>query len=42
VTTSGLLAAQAVLGVPRQELLTARGQTIRTYSAEDPAFAASA
>jgi phytoene desaturase len=36
VTTSGLLAAQAALGARRDELLTARGQSLRVYSAEDP------
>ena len=35
VTTSGLLAAAAVLGVERGELLTATGQTLRIYPAED-------
>jgi phytoene dehydrogenase-like protein len=37
VTTSGLLAAQAALGASREDLLTARGQSLRIYSAEDPA-----
>jgi phytoene dehydrogenase-like protein len=36
VTTSGLLAAQTALGVRRDEVLTARGQRLRVYSAEDP------
>jgi phytoene dehydrogenase-like protein len=37
VTTSGLLAAAAVLGVERNELLSAQGQTLRIYPAEDMA-----
>lgn len=37
VTTSGLAAAQAALGVQRKDLLTAKGQSLRIYSAEDPA-----
>ena len=37
VTTSGLLAAQAALGARREDLLTATGQSLRIYSAEDPA-----
>ncbi len=37
VTTSGLLAAQAALGARRDEILTAKGQALRVYSAEDPA-----
>jgi phytoene dehydrogenase-like protein len=37
VTTSGLLAAAAVLGVERDELLAAHGQTLRVYPAEDMA-----
>ena len=36
VTNSGLDAAAAVLGCPRDDLLTARGQTLRIYPAEDP------
>ncbi len=36
VTTSGLLAAAAVLGVEHEELLSATGQTLRVYPAEDP------
>jgi phytoene dehydrogenase-like protein len=36
VTTSGLMAAQAALGAQREDLLTARGQSLRIYSAEDP------
>jgi len=37
VTTSGLLAAQAALGVPREALLTAKGQSLRVHPADDPA-----
>ncbi len=36
VTTSGVLAAAAVLGVERDELLDPTGQTLRVYQAEDP------
>jgi len=36
VTNSGLEAAAAVLGCERDELLTATGQTLRIYPAEDP------
>jgi len=36
VTTSGLVAAAAALGVEREELLDATGQTLRIHSAEDP------
>ena len=36
VTTSGLEAAAAVLGCKRDELLTATGQALRIYPAEDP------
>lgn len=36
VTTSGLEAAAAALGCEREDLLTARGQRLRIYSAEDP------
>ncbi len=35
VTTSGLLAAAAVLGVERAELLSAKGQSLRVYPAEN-------
>lgn len=37
VTNSGLDAAAAALGCPRDDLLTARGQTLRIYPADDPA-----
>jgi hypothetical protein len=37
VTHSGLDAAAAVLGCGRDDLLTATGQRLRIYSAEDPA-----
>jgi phytoene dehydrogenase-like protein len=37
VTTSGLMAAQAALGARREDLLTAKDQALRIYSAEDPA-----
>jgi all-trans-retinol 13,14-reductase len=40
VTTSGLLAAQAILGARRDELLTARGQSVRIHSAEPSTLAA--
>jgi len=36
VTTSGLAAAAAVLGCAPDALLTARGQTLRIYPADDP------
>jgi phytoene dehydrogenase-like protein len=36
VTMSGLLTAGAVLDVPREELLDAKGQTLRIYPAEHP------
>ncbi len=36
VSTSGLMAAQAVLGVRREDLLTPTGQTLRIHAAEDP------
>jgi phytoene dehydrogenase-like protein len=35
VSTSGLLAAAAVLGVEADALLSARGQALRVYPAED-------
>jgi phytoene dehydrogenase-like protein len=36
VTTSGLAAAQAVLGCRAEDLLDARGQTLRVYPSESP------
>lgn len=37
VTNSGLDAAAAALDCPREELLTAKGQSLRIYPSEDPA-----
>ena len=37
VSTSGLHAAAAIAGVEPEALLTASGQTVRVYPAEDPA-----